>query len=281
MTFVERIMNTGIRKFLRQAVFRLKSRSLFEDAITEIRALEGRGDGGIIVFTSYHANAMKRGLLEFASSASDGGARHCLFVTDRRQGWFQGAAFSANLLRVISNYVAHHRLNQLMTVGVSMGGYGAISYAAEIGADRALAFAPQYCPRPETFPGDSRWSEARGRITEFSRPSLNTSMRPETDYTLLHGRANPEDMQHWQAFAQGPGIDHYLAESRQHDVIDPLRSAGVLYSVVDAAWTKDKTQMRRLMKQISAVPRKFGEYAEKLDNNCAPYAQVSTGIATK
>lgn len=261
-------------------MFRLKSRSLHEDAATDIRVLEGHGDGGIVVFTSYHANAAKRGLLEFAASASHNGARHCLFVTDRRQGWFQGRTFSAAVLRVVSNYVARHRLRRLMTVGVSMGGYGALSYAADLGAKSALAFAPQYCPRPDTFPEDTRWAEARARIPEFSRAPLNSVMDSQIQYTLLHGRWNAEDKQHWQAFAQGPGIDHFLADNSNHDVIDPLRAAGVLYPVVDAAWEQDQTKMRRLMRQISAVPRTISECADNLHNNRALNAQLATSYAT-
>ncbi|WP_122074532.1 hypothetical protein [Pseudophaeobacter sp. EL27] len=277
-------MRIGIRKSLRQAMFRLKSRSLCEEAGADIRALAGREDGGegggIVVFTSYNANAAKRGLLEFAASASNQGARHCIFVTDRRQGWFQGQDFSSAVLRAVSDYVSRHRLTRLMTVGVSMGGYGAVSYAAELGADSALAFAPQYCPRPGTFPADQRWAEARARIPEFSRPSLNESMGSQIQYTLLHGRWNAEDSQHWQAFAQGSKIDHFLADRSSHDVIDPLREAGVLYPVVDAAWVKDRTRMRNLMRKISALPRAVGECAENLNNNRALNAQLTTSYAT-
>ena len=84
-----------------------------------------------------------------------------------------------------------------------------MSYAAEIGADSALAFAPQYCPHPDRFPEDTRWAEARARIPEFSRPSLHESMRSTTQYTLLHGRWSAEDSLHWQAFPQGSNIDHF------------------------------------------------------------------------
>ncbi|OIQ38979.1 MAG: hypothetical protein BM560_17235 [Roseobacter sp. MedPE-SWde] len=273
-------MKIRIRKSLRQALFRLKSRSLCDEAGADIRALSGREDAGIVVFTSYNANAAKRGLLEFAASASNQGARHCIFVTDRRQGWFQGSDFSSAVLRTISDYVARYRLKRLMAVGVSMGGYGAISYAAQIGADSALAFAPQYCPHPDRFPEDTRWAEARARIREFSRPSLHESMRSKTQYTLLHGRWSAEDSLHWQAFPQGSNIDHFLADRKSHDVIDPLREAGVLYPIVDAAWGKDRTKMRSLMRKISALQRRPGERAEDLNNNRAVNAQLTTSYAT-
>lgn len=266
-----------IRKSLRQAMFRLRSRRLHADAAVEIRALEGRGEGGMIVFTSYHANAAKRGLLEFAASASDGGARHCIFVTDRRQGWFQGEGVAAAVLRAVSGYVQRHSLRRLMTVGVSMGGYGALSFAAELGAGRALALAPQYCPRPGTFPSDRRWIEARSRITEFSRPALDQAMGGPVQYTLLHGRHNAEDAQHWQAFPQGPGIHHYLADRGSHDVIDPLRAAGILYPVIDAVWQDDQERVKTLMQRIRAVPRAWGERA--LDLQTQPAAAACCAIS--
>lgn len=258
-------------------MFRLKSRCLHQDAALEIRALAGRGDGGMVVFTSYHGNAAKRGLLEFAGSASDGGVRHCIFVTDKRQGWFQGAEFAAAVIQTVAEYVRACGLRRLMTVGVSMGGYGALSYARELGAGRALAFAPQYCPRPETFPADRRWIEARSRIAEFSRPALEASMAEDVQHTLLHARRNPEDALHWQAFPQSPRIRHYLAERDAHDVIDPLRAAGVLYPAVDAVWKDDHTRVETLMQRICAVPRAGGERAQDLRNQpaAAPCCAVS------
>ena len=267
------VMPLKVRKSLCQAMFRLRSRRLHQDAALEIRALEGRGDGGMIVFTSYHANAAKRGLLEFASSASDGGARHCIFVTDRRQGWFQGEGLAQAILRAVSDYVRHHGLRRLMTVGVSMGGYGALSFAAALGAGRALALAPQFCPRPQTFPADRRWIETRSRIEDFTRPALDQAMGGDIRYTLLHGRRNPEDARHWQAFPQGPGIHHYLTDRDTHDVVDPLRAAGILYPVIDAVWKDDQDRVNTLMQRIRAVPRAWGERA--LDLHSQPAAAVS------
>ena len=254
-------------------MFRLRSRCLHADAALDIRALEGRGDSGVIVFTSYHANAAKRGLLEFARSASDGGVRHCIFVTDRRQGWFQGDSFAAAIIRAVSDYVQRHGLRRLMTVGVSMGGYGALSFASALGAGRALALAPQYCPRPETFPADRRWIEARRSITDFTRPALDQAMGGDVQYTLLHGRHNSEDARHWQAFPQGPAIHHYLADRDTHDVVDPLRAAGILYPVIDAVWNDDQGRVNTLMQRIRAVPRAWGERAP--DPHSQPAAAVS------
>ncbi|KPN64816.1 hypothetical protein SAMN04488527_1167 [Aliiroseovarius crassostreae] len=248
-------MRSGLRKSLRQVLFRLKSRTLYQDAELEMRALEGRGDGAMIVFTSYHNNVAKRGLLEFAASASQQGLRHCLFITDRTQGWFQGEKKSATIIRVVADYLTRNRIAKTMTVGVSMGGYGALSYARDLGAGRALAFAPQYCPRPDRFPSDQRWLAARRRIAHFSRPSLDSSMRGGPQFTLLHGRRNREDMLHWQSFSQGSHIDHYLADIETHDVIDPLRNAGILYPVIDSVWNDDTQTTNTLLKKIHAVRR--------------------------
>lgn len=254
-------MRSGLRKSLRQALFRLKSRILYQDAGLEMRALEGRGDGAMVVFTSYHNNVAKRGLLEFAASASQQGLRHCLFITDRTQGWFQGEKSSTAIVQTVAEYLTQNRIVKTMTVGVSMGGYGALSYARDLGVGRALAFAPQYCPRPDSFPSDQRWLPARRRIARFSRPSLATSMQGDTRFTLLHGRWNREDALHWQSFPQSPKIDHYLADIETHDVIDPLRNAGILYPVIDSVWNDDHQKTNTLLSKINASRRMPHEMA--------------------
>ncbi|THH34734.1 hypothetical protein E4Z66_17350 [Aliishimia ponticola] len=248
-------MRMGVKKQLRQLAFRLASRRLFRDADVDVSAIAGRGTGAMVVFTSFHGNAAKRGLLEFAGSASAKGERHCIFVTDRRQGWFQAPGIAAALLRVIPDYVRQHGITRLMTLGVSMGGYGALSFARDLGADSVLALAPQYSPKPQAFPADMRWIEARSRIAAFTRPDLTDAMGAGTAFTVLHGRASEEDALHVRAFPEGAHIDHYLADGAPHDVIDPLRNAGALYPLIEAVWQGKSDEIRALMQRISAVPR--------------------------
>ncbi len=49
------------------------------------------------------------------------------------------------------------RYAEVVTYGLSMGGYAAINFAAELGASRAIAISPQYSIDPRKVPFETRW----------------------------------------------------------------------------------------------------------------------------
>ena len=260
------VMRLGWKKKLRDLAFRAASKPLHRDSDFEVRAMRGTGHGLMIVFTSFHANVAKRGLFEFARSASDNRNRHCLFVTDLNQHWFQSPTITEQLPKIVAAYVAKHGITDAMTLGVSMGGYGAVSFAKDVNADRVLALAPQYACDPDVFPQDERWLDARQSVPLFSRPDLCTSFDETIEYVILHGRDGDADCLHWESFPQGDNIHHYLINDAKHDVIDPLRSIGGLYELVDAVWAKQFAKVTAIANRLNAALRGMGETAATMPN---------------
>lgn len=78
-----------------------------------------------------------------------------VFVTSKRKDWWQTphrAAFCAAVARAVAPY------NQRIAYGASMGGYGALTLAAEMGCNRALAISPQCVLSDPDHPLDPIWA---------------------------------------------------------------------------------------------------------------------------
>lgn len=59
---------------------------------------------------------------------------------------------------------ARQSFGRCTTYGLSMGGYAAIRFSGAVGAERAIAIAPQFAIDPTLPPFDSRWAKDAARI---------------------------------------------------------------------------------------------------------------------
>jgi pimeloyl-ACP methyl ester carboxylesterase len=70
-----------------------------------------------------------------------------LFVRDPHQSWYHRGARRgpriASVAESLSELIAQHDVRRLVTAGNSAGGYAALLFGTLLGADTALAFAPQ------------------------------------------------------------------------------------------------------------------------------------------
>ncbi|WP_112321018.1 alpha/beta fold hydrolase [Oceanibium sediminis] len=236
------------RRSLRRTVERLRLQTVYRDKGVQVLAQKGPGDSAIVVFSSLYGN-FPAAQPEMAGTATARGARPAVFVRDLAQGWFQDPATGAALVKHVRAHLDRLGARRVMAVGDSMGGYGALVYAAEIGADTVLAFAPQYDVSPETMPDDPRWKEFRNRIPEFSRGAIDGYLDPKVSYYVLHGREGA-DIVHWSRFPVGDHLHHYLIRSQTHPISIWLKSINQLSAVFDHALADDRAGFAALMEQL-------------------------------
>lgn len=254
------------KKTLRRARDAALSRRLYRDGAVEISALRGEGETGIVVFTSLNDNFAQGGHLEFAGTASGGGRRPSVFVRDPRRSWFQDRDA---MLRTVETVAAHWRgtgVRRIVTMGDSMGAYGAIVFARDLGADAALAFGPQYDVSRAAMPEDPRWKAERDAVAEFGLGCVEPWMSAAVDYYLLHGRQGP-DILHWSRFPQGPNIHHYLLAGFGHAVAPQLKAKGQLGALLETVLAADTAAADRLLFSLGAARRRPGEDFRTRPNN--------------
>ncbi|MGJ8624626.1 MAG: tetratricopeptide repeat protein [Yoonia sp.] len=100
---------------------------------------------------------------------------HVVFIS-KTNHWWQTDEMDA-ALEAARAWLARHRDGRVVsTYGASMGAYGALMYADDLGANHALALAPQFSIDPEKVPWERRWLKAAARTT-FIRDDMHENTR--------------------------------------------------------------------------------------------------------
>jgi len=120
---------------------------------------------------------------------------------------------------------------RVITLGNSMGGYGAIWASKYLPAETAIAFAPQFAMSAAAMPGEKRWRKFRKSIKQWRHESLADHFRDEVRYVTINGD-EPLDRQHWNQLPQGPNMEHLLVAGTQHFPAAHFKKAGILGEVI-------------------------------------------------
>jgi hypothetical protein len=199
---------------------------------------------------------------------------------------------------------ALHRLivsiepRSVITVGQSMGAYGAILFGALLGADRALAFGPlSYLNSAwARRDGDLRWIAVMDKLAQFpSRAGCedlcallgSTSPGPEIDIIFGSrteiGEATNRDAMHARRLASCANVRVHEVPEAPHAVVEWLRDAGQLDALLHerllpageakGCW-RDPELLRRSGSADAQPPQPFSRewrewIAENLLRGCA------------
>ncbi len=142
---------------------------------------------------------------------------HVIYLRDFRRLAYQdgvtplgeGLAPTVEALRGMAHEL---EVRRVMCVGVSAGGYGALSYAGALGAERVLAFSPATNLDP-AFNTYLRWSEGSALLSrrfpggEFDlRPRL-AAQGGRPGATIVYGAQCWDDRFHAEHLAGLPGVE--------------------------------------------------------------------------
>ncbi len=150
-------------------------------------------------------------------------------VATRRNDWFMGP-HTGEAMDAIARAV--HGYDEVVMLGSSMGGYGALLMGGRIGATRAVAFSPQWSVDPAKAPFDTRWTaDAAGldfqwdRIAEWSAnlPCATLVYDPREQADARHVQQLLALAPHWRGVA--------LPWSRHPSAMRVLRDVDLLREV--------------------------------------------------
>jgi pimeloyl-ACP methyl ester carboxylesterase len=113
---------------------------------------------------------------EFLSVTGDFPVKR-MYVRDLYQAWYhrgiprQRAKSLVGVADRLRELIAPHDVERLVTIGNSSGGYAALVFASLLGADVALAFAPQTTIDPDAMAdlGDRRWETHLRKLHDAGR----------------------------------------------------------------------------------------------------------------
>lgn len=211
---------------------------LIKDDNLEIQWLQGRSDRLVVSFTGIgRKSTPKVSGIEFPKISWQDGKNSVLFVIDRNRSWYNREGLADRITEVVVDTARQHGLGDILTLGNSMGGYGAVLFANRVGANKAISFAPQFTMNDDVL-RDSRWQTYKQQMTGFTVNSLAECMDSPAQFIVLHG-GRGQDRKHYLRFPTGPNISHFIVPRRTHAVATHLRTAGSLAPLIDALMEGD------------------------------------------
>lgn len=174
-----------------------------------------------------------------------------LFVRDLEQAWYHrgvrrhGATIpqvAADLERLLGN----HRIERLVVVGTSAGGYAALLFGSLLGADRVLCFGPQTSIDLDVLGAmdDHRWDERIGELRSAGdldsawtdlRSALPKARVAETRYELFFDDSYLPDRLHAERLDGIEGVQLRPVAGGEHEVARQMRKTGELERVLRGA----------------------------------------------
>ncbi|MFN4019887.1 MAG: hypothetical protein ACK4IC_05160 [Erythrobacter sp.] len=191
-----------------------------DDDLRVTRLGDPAASGLFICFTGIRQAMGGIGAEEFTGSTAlpDFSA---LFVSDLKRTWYNGFP-AERLTDILAPFCTGKRV---VTVGNSMGGFGALWATTILPVDTAIAFAPQYSLHPELVPGETRWREFTEAITHFRYPSLADAFTTGARIFTING---DDDREHWINFPARPGCENVLIRNSGHDPARLIKQSGAL-----------------------------------------------------
>jgi hypothetical protein len=201
---------------------------ILETDALRIRYAEGHTD---VLFVSFTGVLHGMGGIAIDEFAGSGRAHHCLFISDMKRTWYNGEGIAQAICGIVEQKAKDLNIRKIITIGNSMGGFGAILFARLLGADTAIAFSPQFSFNSEIVPGDDRWGEYRDAIKTWTFPTA-LPLNAATRYFIFSG-LDPMEMQHTRLFPKARNTAIFLIAGG-HTVAQSIKDAGQLGRVIGA-----------------------------------------------
>jgi hypothetical protein len=204
---------------------------LADNELCRISFERGADAGAVISFTGIGHGLGAIPQEEFRKSLAARGTS-TYFVTDKRRHWYNGC-FDL-VLDILERHLAREGISEVVTLGNSMGGFGAIVFAEAIGAcSRSIAFCPQSSMHRPTVPFESRWTEYSATIEAWTLPDAVGLLTGEVEHFLIYGRHDAKDMLHAGRFAASGRAAVFCVDGG-HDAAASLKRQGKLVPVIEA-----------------------------------------------
>lgn len=220
--------------------------TVLQDEELMLRWLPGSTRRMVVVFTGVKAGFGGAPLDEFAGSASDSGHNNVLFVTDRRATWFAAPGLWRRIVKLIRYLRKTEGIEEVVTLGNSMGGYGALLLPHALRVRRAIAFSPQLT-MDRALIDDTRWPDIQKR---FGAPSVRnvgeTFADTRTQYYLTAGGGCREDVEHLGFAPEISRVHRFVLPKGRHNIAGALKDAGILHEVIGALIRGRRTRVEAL-----------------------------------
>ncbi len=216
---------------------------------------DGSNDTLVVCFSGIGKNTDPEPVLNFASSATQGGRNSVLYIADPQRTWLNAEGLVEAIVGQALRKAKEVGATRIVTLGHSMGGFSALVIAGMLDAEVAIAFSPQLSIDPAVVPSENRWTEHRSKITDINISNAADYMNESCAYYVFFGTHQREQPQR-RHLPQGDNVKLFMIPGINHNSPQRIRKAGILGSVIGLAAQK-RTHRLRLEMQAA-----FGEQSQ-------------------
>jgi len=224
---------------------RIPVQDLIDSDALRIRWMPGTSSRLVVVFGGVQHNLGGVPMDEFAGSVSENGVVHVLFINDLNCTWYSVPGLYDQICTVARDLMDREGLSDIRLIGNSMGGYGALLFAAPLGAQVAFALSPQISMHPDVI-AEERWQHFRPAFGPDLAMGVHQLMPPSGALQMIctFGARDASDLRQAALLPQGAEQVHvYKVKGCGHDAVKHFKAAGVLREVVQAGLAGDTARL--------------------------------------
>ncbi|WP_420604658.1 hypothetical protein [Methylobacterium sp.] len=147
--------------------------------------------------------------------------------------WWQTSEMDA-AISILDEQGILDRYRDIVTYGMSMGGYGALMFSKKLRATSIVAIAPQYTADPHKFPAETRWAGDRRNLT-FIYDDMEEGLVKNGDVAIFYDPRFILDNMHATKVGTHREWRALLVPMSTHTVGRTLNDFGVLSSNIESA----------------------------------------------
>lgn len=210
---------------------------------------DGSNDTLVVCFSGIGKNTDPTPVLNFASSATQGGRNSVLYIADPNRTWLNGEGLIEAICERALRKAKEVGATRIVTLGHSMGGFSALVTAGMLDAEVAIAFSPQLSIDPAVVPRENRWKEHRAKITDIKVSKAGNYMNDTCAYYVFFGTHQREIPQR-RHLPQADNVKLFLIPGINHNSPQRIRKAGILGDVVGLAAQRRTHRLRLEMQAV-------------------------------
>lgn len=225
--------------------------TVFEDDEVRIRRMHGSGSKLVLVFRGFIMDVNKTNIDEFARTASESGVNHVLFISDLKNSWYSRPGQVQKITRYVYEVVAETLVSEVNSIGISMGGYGAILFAQFLPIKNVAAFGPQIAV-PNVLTTRENGSEMVFADDAVLPESLATSITDTAaNFFIVVGGSATVDIEEVRKLPNAANLHIHFVNNCGHHTARRIKENGLLAKIVSAMLAGDNAKLTAIFGNLN------------------------------
>lgn len=208
--------------------------TLLADDSLHVRLLPGQHKRLVVVFGGAKIRKDGTPRNEFIGTTHQKGRNPILYVQDLKITWYSHPGITERIAAITKQVAAHIEAEEVIALGNSMGGFGAILLARDVPVARSLAFVPQLSMDPDVIE-ETRFDEFRPNFgpEQAERNVADVIGRvPDTQFTVIFGKGSKYDNEQAKLVSPAPNLRFSHVCRSGHNTAEWIKKHGLLQPLI-------------------------------------------------